>query len=97
MTVIERHITFNVQSDQTTELERFFADRYRPAMTQSPGFVRVELLREAEDLTRYQMILRFRDAESSLGWRSSPVHQGLQPALNALISSSEVQGYEVIA
>jgi heme-degrading monooxygenase HmoA len=94
--MIERHITFNVHRDKTSDFERFFADRYRPAMSESPGFVRVELLRETEEATHYQMILRFRDAESSLGWRSSPVHQGLQPALTALVSSSDVQGYDVI-
>jgi hypothetical protein len=32
-----------------------------------------------------------------VGWRTSPVHQGLQPDLNALVSSSVVQAYEVIA
>jgi heme-degrading monooxygenase HmoA len=95
--MIERHITFNVHHDRTSDFERFFAEQYRPAMSESPGFVRVELLRETEGATRYQMILRFRDVESSLGWRSSTVHQGLQPALTALVSSSEVQGYDVIA
>ena len=95
--MIERHITFKVLPDRSGDFERFFAERYRPAMSESPGFVRVELLREAEQPAHYQMVLRFRDAESSRGWRESALHQGLQPALNALISSSEVQGYDVIA
>jgi len=95
--MIERHITFSVLADRTGEFERFFAQDYGPAMAQSPGFVRVELLREAEDATTYQMVLRFRDADASLAWRTSPVHQGLQPALNALVSSSVVQGYLVVA
>ena len=95
--MIERHITFNVPPDNSADFERFFAQRYRPAMSESPGFVRVELLREAEQPAHYQMVLRFRDAESSRVWRESPVHQGLQPALNALVSSSAVEGYDVIA
>ena len=31
--MIERHITFNVHPDRTTDFERFFAERYRPAMS----------------------------------------------------------------
>jgi antibiotic biosynthesis monooxygenase (ABM) superfamily enzyme len=94
--VIERHITFNVHPDRTGEFERFFADDYRPAMAKSPGFVKVELLRETGSLTRYQMVLRFVDPDSAAGWRTSEVHQALQPALKELHSDGEVQGYDVI-
>lgn len=95
--MIERHITFTVSLDQAGDFERFFTERYRPAMAASPGYVSVGLLREAEDATHYQMVLRFQDFDASVGWRTSPVHQGLQPALSALVSSSTVQAYEVIA
>lgn len=94
--MIERHITFNVHPGKSTDFERFFADEYRPAMSKSPGFMRLELLREAEDQTRYQMMLRFQDAQTAAGWRTSPVHVALQPALTALFSTNEIQGYEVI-
>ena len=94
--MIERHITFNVNPAQTAEFERFFAERYRPAMAAAPGFVRVELVREADAPTRYQMILRFQDAESAAAWRTSPVHQALAPELAALYSMNEIQGYVVI-
>jgi antibiotic biosynthesis monooxygenase (ABM) superfamily enzyme len=94
--VIERHITFNVHPDKTGMFERFFADEYRPTMAKSPGFVKVELLREAESPTRYQMVLRFGDADSAAGWRTSEAHQALQPALKALCADSDVQGYVVI-
>ena len=95
--MIERHITFNVHPDRTADFERFFTDRYRPAMAESPGFIRVELLREAEQPTRYQMMLRFEDAETAAGWRTSPVHQALQPGLGELFSTNEIVGYEVVA
>lgn len=95
--MIERHITFNVHPDRTGEFERFFADEYRPAMAKSPGFVKVELLREAESVSRYQMVLRFQDADSAAGWRNSDVHVALQPALKALYADNEIQGYVVIA
>jgi antibiotic biosynthesis monooxygenase (ABM) superfamily enzyme len=95
--VIERHITFSVHPDQATEFERFFVEEYRPAMSASPGFVRAELLRETEEPSRYQMSFRFQDAATATAWRTSGEHQALQPALNALHESSEIQGYEVIA
>jgi quinol monooxygenase YgiN len=94
--VIERHITFNVHPDKTGAFEQFFAEQYRPTMAKSPGFVKVELLRETESPTRYQMVLRFEDPDSAAGWRTSEVHQALQPALKALHVDAEIQGYEVI-
>jgi Uncharacterized conserved protein len=95
--MIERHITFNVLPDRTEAFERFFRDQYGPTMATAPGFVRVELLREVDSATRYQMSFRFRDADSAAGWRTSEVHQALQPALNALHTGGEIQGYVVIA
>lgn len=94
--MIERHITFNVNAGRADDFERFFADRYQPPMSESPGFVRVELLREADSDTRYQMVLRWQDAEAATGWRISPVHQALQPDLNALVSTGEIAVYDVI-
>jgi heme-degrading monooxygenase HmoA len=94
--VIERHITFNVHADRTGDFEAFFADAYGPTMAKAPGFVRVELLREVDSATRYQMVLRFEDADSAAAWRTSEVHQALQPALTALFDGNEIQGYEVI-
>ena len=95
--MIERHITFNVRPDRTTDFEQFFADQYRPAMAAAPGFVRVELLREIETPARYQMVLRWRDGEAATGWRVSPVHQALQPALTELFSTNEITAYDVVA
>jgi antibiotic biosynthesis monooxygenase (ABM) superfamily enzyme len=94
--VIERHITFTVHPDRTAAFEQFIADQYGPAMAQAPGFVRIELLREADSATRYQLSFRFVDGSSAAGWRTSAVHVSLQPALEALHSGMEIQGYEVV-
>lgn len=95
--MIERHITFHVNPDRTAEFERFFVESYRPAMSASPGFVRAELLREAEEPSHYQMSFRFQDSTTATAWRTSREHQALQPKLNALHGGHEVQGYEVVA
>jgi Antibiotic biosynthesis monooxygenase. len=94
--VIERHLTFSVHPDKTAAFEQFFAEVYRPRMSESPGFVRVELLREQEHPTSYAMVLRWADPESAVGWRTSEAHAALLPDLSALHSGMEVLGYDVI-
>lgn len=95
--MIERHITFSVHPGKGEEFERFLTTEYVPEMVKSPGFVRVDLLREADQPSRYQMVMRWQDGDAAAGWRTSPVHQGLQPALNALHSGMEIAVYEVVA
>ena len=95
--MIERHIAFNVHPGRGGEFERFFADAYRPAMSRSAGFVSVGLLREMDHPSRYQMVLRFEDAEAATGWRTSQAHQALQPDLNALHAGIEIVAYDVLA
>jgi heme-degrading monooxygenase HmoA len=66
-------------------------------MARAAGFVRVGLLREATDPTRYQMVTRFVDTASAAAWGSSEAHQALQPAMKALYGEYELQVYEVVA
>jgi antibiotic biosynthesis monooxygenase (ABM) superfamily enzyme len=94
--LIERHITFNVHPDRTADFEQFIDGEYRPAMAGAPGFVRCELLREADSPTRYQMAFRFEDADKAAAWRTSEVHLALQPALKELHAEMVIQAYEVI-
>jgi heme-degrading monooxygenase HmoA len=91
--MIERHITFNVHPDRTAEFERFFAQEYRPPVTRMPGFIACEILREIEHPERYQMVFRWETADDATAWRTSEIHQGLQPALNALHSGMEITAY----
>ena len=95
--MIERHVTFEVIADKTQNFERLFAEAYRPAMASMPGFIQVELLRQQDSSTTYQMVIRFETAEAASAWRLSPEHQGLSPRLKALYSASQLQVYEVIA
>ena len=43
------------------------------------------------------MVLRWQDADAAVGWRNSPVHAALQPALQALYADNAIEVYEVIA
>jgi heme-degrading monooxygenase HmoA len=95
--MIERHVTFDVLPDKTQEFERLFTDEYRPAMALMPGFIKVELLREQDDSTKYQMIIRFTSTAEATAWRNSSAHQALSPKLKALYSASQLLVYEVIS
>ncbi len=94
--MIERHVTFDVLPGKGKDFESFFFKAYRPTMSIMPGFVRVELLREQENLEHYQMVIRFESAEAAADWRSSEAHKALQPELKALYSASRLEVYEVI-
>lgn len=95
--MIERHVTFNVLSDKTKDFEKLFTSEYHPAMAAMPGFVKLELLREQETATQYQMVIRFESMETAAGWRNSEVHQALKPKIKALYDGSKLKVYDVIA
>ncbi len=95
--MIERHVTFSVLPDRSQEFEKFFVEKYGPGMATMRGFLKVELLREAEQPSQYQMVIRFESAEAAAEWRSSAVHQSLQPVLKSLYSESKLQVYDVVA
>jgi heme-degrading monooxygenase HmoA len=95
--MIERHVTFSVFPDKCGEFEKFFVEKYRPGMSTMPGFIKVELLREAEQPMQYQMLIRFESLETAAEWRNSVVHKSLQPEFKSLYSESKLQVYDVIA
>jgi heme-degrading monooxygenase HmoA len=62
-----------------------------------PGCIECGLLRETEHPERYQMVFRWESAEGAVAWRTSPVHQALQPALNELHEGMEIIAYARVA
>ncbi len=95
--MIERHVTFVVHPDKIQEFEELFTQAYRPAMAGMPGYLKVDLLRDNDSPTSYQMVIRFESAETASAWRLSEAHQALSPRLKALYSDSQLQVYEVVA
>lgn len=95
--MIERHVTFNVLPGKEQAFERLFVEEYKPAMSSMPGFVKVELLRQQEDPTQYQMVIRFESLETAANWRNSDPHQALKPKIKALYNGSSVKVYDVVA
>ena len=95
--MIERHVTFDVLPDRTTEFERFFAEQYRPPVLKMPGLIECLLLRESDNPLRYQIVFRWGTADDAVAWRTSEIHQALQPALGALHSGMTIVAYQKVA
>jgi heme-degrading monooxygenase HmoA len=95
--VIERHITFIVEPDRAADFERFFTETYRPPVLEMPGLIECTLLREAENVGRYQMVFRWETADNAVAWRVSETHVALQPALAELNRGMEIVAYTKVA
>lgn len=95
--MIERHVSYEVPAEKAAEFERFFAEQYRPPVLDMPGLIECILLRQSDDPTRYQMVFRWETADNAAGWRTSEVHQALQPALGALVSGAQIAAYTKVA
>ena len=95
--MIERHVSFEVPADKATDFERFFLDEYRPPVVEMPGLIECSLLRESDAVTHYQIVFRWETADNAAAWRTSPVHEGLQPALNALHTGMTIVAYSKVA
>ena len=93
---IERHVTFHVLPEEVEEFEKFFEQEYRPAMENTNGFVKAELLKDTENPQYLKMVLRFESSDSAAGWRASESHADLKPSLKSMYSGSELKVYEVI-
>jgi heme-degrading monooxygenase HmoA len=94
--MIERHVTFKVIPGKEKDFERVFVEEYHPAMSSMPGFVYAYLLVNQNDPQSYHMVIRFHSTEEASAWRSSSLHQSLQPKMKALYQESQLQVYEVI-
>lgn len=92
--MIERHVTFTVRPERAADFERFFAETYRPPVLEMPGLIECSLLREVAQPARYQMVFRWETADQAAAWRTSEVHQSLQPALSELHTGMDIVAYE---
>ncbi|HEX5829261.1 MAG TPA: antibiotic biosynthesis monooxygenase [Candidatus Limnocylindrales bacterium] len=95
--MIERHISFDVKPGRGDDFVRFFTDDYRPPVLSFDGLIECSLLLEADSETRYQMVFRWEHPDNAVAWRVSEVHQGLQPALNALVDGMVITAFARVA
>jgi heme-degrading monooxygenase HmoA len=93
----ERHVTFAVAGSRRAEFEKFFVERYHPAMASQPGFRGGELLVREDRPGAYQMVIRFDSADAAARWRASDQHKSLGAGLKALHEGSSVVVYAIVA
>jgi heme-degrading monooxygenase HmoA len=94
--MIERHVTFYIHEGQNEAFARYFRERYKTAMAETPGFVSASLLGSQEAPSQLMMVLRFQDADSALAWRRSENHEMLKPQLKSMYEKSELQVFDVL-
>lgn len=95
--MIERHVTFDVIPGKEAAFEELFRTRYSTAMAKQPGFVSVGLVRQQDQPTRYEMLIRFQSLEAAAGWRASEEHKALSPEIKTLYTASSVIVFDVVA
>jgi heme-degrading monooxygenase HmoA len=66
-------------------------------MARMPGYVKVGLLREQEDPSKYQMVIRFESMETAAAWRTSDAHVALKPKIGAMYEGSSLEVYDVVS
>ena len=93
---IERHVTLHVLPGKADQFKQFFQDEYRPAMAQTDGYIKAELLKDTENPQDLKMVLRFDSVDSAAAWRASDRHAALKPGLKSLYDGSELKVYEVL-
>lgn len=93
---IERHVTFHVLPGKVSQFEEFFARDYQPTMSQMPGFIKAELLKDNDNPQDLQMVLRFETEEAAASWRASEPHAALKPKLKSLYDGSTLKVYQVL-
>jgi len=94
--MIERHVTFHVLPNRADEFTRFFEEEYRPALAETEGFLKAELLQDMERDRDYMMVLRFESIDAAASWRASSSHEELKPHLKSLYDGSGLKVLEVV-
>ena len=71
---IERHVTFHVLPEDVAEFENFFEQEYRPAMEETDGFTKTELLKDTENPQDLKMVLRFESSDAAPACRHALIN-----------------------
>ena len=95
--MIERHVSFSVLPGQDRRLRELLRRALPAAGLQMPGLIECILLRESDHADHYQMVFRWESADDAAAWRTSAVHQALQPDLAALHIGMEIVAYTQVA
>ena len=95
--MIELHIYLEPHAGKEAELEQLFLTRFRPAISQRPGFVRVAMLKRRDAVREYQIDLCFESEELRLQWVDCAEHQAVWPMIASLCQRAAWAGFDMVS
>jgi heme-degrading monooxygenase HmoA len=90
------HIELKVKPGQPQELEKIYAESFRPAISAQEGFQAVQLLRSNDDETDYRLCLTFDRQASQQKWVATDLHQRVWSLVENLCTQYSVKGYSTV-
>jgi heme-degrading monooxygenase HmoA len=90
------HIGLKVKPGEPQELEKTYAESFRPAISAQEGFQAVQLLRSNDDETDYRLCLTFDRQASQQKWVATDLHQQVWSLVENLCTQYSVKGYSTV-
>jgi heme-degrading monooxygenase HmoA len=85
---IQLHADLAVDPAKEQEMLRFFAEKFRPAAAQQPGFIDMRMLKLKSTMrgvappgANYQLVLTFSSEELRQKWIATDIHKQLWPVI----------------
>ena len=94
--MIQLEVKLELKPEKEQEFLDIFRDQFAPAMSKQSGFVRVSLLKQRENKSRYQIEIVFESEEKRCAWVKTKEHEDTWPKLAALIKEYFTEGYDYI-
>jgi heme-degrading monooxygenase HmoA len=100
-------IHFQIETDAAHQFEAMYTARYRAALRKQEGYEASRLLRifdvaTSEEISavptrfNYQLELKFSSEQARREWVKSPEHRGVWPVAEALATTVEWHGYDLV-
>ena len=89
------HVDLRTKEGAASALLETFRSRFRPAITQQPGFVSVALLKGEE--VPHRLVIVFEQEEQRLRWVDSAIHQEVWPQMEAHCESYQPVLFEEVS
>jgi heme-degrading monooxygenase HmoA len=90
---IQLHADLAVDPAKEEEMLRFFAEKFRPAAAQQPGFIDMRMLKLKSALrgvappgANYQFVLTFSSEALRQKWIATDIHKQLWPILEGMLT-----------
>ena len=94
--MVSLQINCEIIPGQRDDFVRIIRDKFIPAISKQPGFVRVSLLKKREEDLEFQISIVFETEELRQEWVKSPDHQKVWPKVRSHFRDVSNHFYEVV-